>query len=189
MTKRRFVLGVLVVLVTAPVIAVAVVPEWRERAHMRWMVHKLRSPDRETRERAIGALLAKGRPDIDEVFPEVVAAAVANVGSSRTVLVGMVHHGHPGPKAIPMQYSDLDFTTNSRVPYVDIERALSPTPEFLSLSMEQVALQGHLFRLSNARSLIVGEGQRLVLLIPLEGELGDRILDTVERRLAHEREK
>jgi len=184
--KRLLVLLALLALLALPPSLVLLVPEWRERAHDRWLIHKLRSDDRERRKLVIAALLARPRADIsDEVFPELVAAAVAEV-ESRSVFVGRVRTGKPSSKSITLTRMP-PFAPEPPESVVDIERALTPMPEEAWIFDDQVALQSPVFRLSNARSLFVMKGFPLELVVPLEGELGDAVLAAVEERLRRER--
>jgi hypothetical protein len=176
---------VLAVGLVVGVVAIAAVPDLRWRVEKRWLLHELQSPDATTREATSQKLLARGRPEIDEVFPEIVAAAVINVESaSRFVAIGASDR-HPGPGVVRIFLEQLGHYNG---PYLHVERCLvGSVPRELE-GWDEPARP--LFEVSEERSLFVGgrrsvgsERYRLVLVVPLRGELGSRIIAEVEARL------
>lgn len=180
--KKRIAMVGLVLVVLAPAVTFVCVPEARERVRTRWHVHKLRSQDPEIRKAMIGALVAKGPAEIDDIFPEVVAAAVMDV-SSRSVFIAS-REKKAGRAVIALVPYDAHHNEPTDV-YV--ERALTPIPDEVLFSVGNVLFPGPLFRFSQARSLFVTSNDRLAIVVPLEGERGAQILAIVEERLARGR--
>ncbi|MEZ0227012.1 MAG: hypothetical protein ACAI25_00180 [Planctomycetota bacterium] len=176
--KKRLAILLAVLVVAAPFVAVVSVPELRERVRSRWHVHKLRSEDPETRRLMVATLVAKGPAEIDDVLPEVVAAAVVDV-SSRSIFVGSRDAPKPGQKTV-MLVVRAHHTSEVELA---VERAFTALPDEVELPVEKMLFQSPLFRLGQGRTLFVTADDRLEMAVPLVGELGERILATVEERL------
>lgn len=179
--KRTAIVSVLLVAVLGPAATVAVVPALRRRVRTRWDAHRLRSRDAATRKAAAGAVVERGGPELEELFPEVVAAAVMDV-ESRSVIVAA--RGEGGRQIELWNYRPLPAASSpSVIGSVDglrIERSLEASPVRLILSSNTVTL---LHSPTTARALWVTEGNLVRLVVPLEGERGERILAAVEERL------
>ncbi len=178
MKKKRVLIVAAVLLLAAPPVAVMSVPELRERARDRWHIHKLRSDDPERRRTMVATLVAKGDAEIDELMPELVAAAVIDVRSC-SVFVASREENARAIRTVSLVVRA--HHTNEVDLYV--ERAFTPVPDEIELPVEKVLFQGPLFRLGHGRTLFVTEDDRLAIAVPLKGDAGERILAAVEERL------
>lgn len=171
--------AVLLVALVAPVVVVASSPELRRRARRRWDARQLASTNLATRRAAVDRLLAVGGADLDALFPEVVAAAVMNV-SSRAVWVGREKILDERDAVVMRALSRSGGWLQTQSCF-EFERRLTAVPR--RLSQEKLDPARPLWRVGSGRSLFVAADEELQIVVPLNGEQGERILAAVEERL------